>query len=128
MIDEIETKPDVTLLSAVAFNPDLDVLDWSKLEEEILPQGEHLKTNEIIDQQFILLSMKQYVSNMNEQDYAYHVVGSMVKGKKLFNTTIGGGQPMEVLDAIHKAGILNPIKFTLRWIEGGKYGGYYIFG
>ncbi len=121
-----ETTPEPRILKAHSFNQDLDVLAWKDISENIAPQGINLETKELIDQEFILHRAKQFPSRFPGQDIAYYVVGTTVKGNTLFNTVLGGGQPQEVLDAILHEGMENPVKFKLRFIEGGQYGGYYI--
>ena len=108
-----------------SFNTDIKPVAWSKIREEIAPQGVKLETNELIDQKFVLLRMKRFASRFEEQDYAYFVVGATSKDGELFNTVIGGVQPMEVLDAIFEAKLDYPIEFVLKRHEGGNFGQYY---
>lgn len=124
MQDEITVKPLETGL-VHNFNTDLKPMVWAKIREEIAPQGVNLETNELVDKKFTLLRMKRFTSRFEGQEYAYFVVGKDSEDGELFNTVLGGGQPIEVLDAIYNAGIENPIEFVLSWHAGGQYGGYY---
>ena len=108
-----------------AFNMELEPVSWEKVREEIAPQGVNIETNELVDQKFVILRMKRFLSRFEGQEYAYFVVGYTSKDQELFNTVIGGGQPMEVLDTLKDQGIDQPIEFILRWYDGGRYGGYY---
>lgn len=107
------------------FDTDIKPVAWAKIREEIAPQGVKLETNELIDQKFVLLRMKRFNSKFEEQEYAYYVVGTTSDDGELFNTVIGGIQPMEVLDAIYNASLERPIEFILKRHEGGAYGQYY---
>lgn len=121
-----ETQEVSTLSTQVhAFDLDLEPTAWSKIREEIAPQGIKLETTELVDQKFILQRIKRFPSSYGGQDYAYYVVGALSEDGELFNTVLGGGQPVEVLDCIIKAGYTAPIEFVLTWNEGGQYGGYY---
>lgn len=124
MQDEITTQEFETG-RVHSFDSDLDVLSWEKIREEIAPQGIHLVAEDLIAQTFTLLSIKRFPSSFDKQDYAYFCIGQTKKGKELFNVVMGGGQPVQVLDAISEANILNPVEFTLTLHEGGKYGKYY---
>lgn len=124
MDDELTVQPIDTGL-VHNFNTDLKPIVWAKIREEISPQGTTIETNELIDQKFILIRMKRFTSRFEKQEYAYYVVGQTLDDKELFNTVIGGGQPIEVLDAIYNAGMENPIEFILTWHDGGQYDGYY---
>jgi len=125
MADEITIQPFDTG-NVHNFNTDLKPITWAKIREEIAPQGVNLETNELVDQKFILIRMKRFTSRFEGQEYAYFVVGQTLDDKELFNTVLGGGQPIEVLDAIYNAGLENPIEFVLEWHEGGgQFGGYY---
>jgi hypothetical protein len=122
--EEVAIQP-IDLGVVHTFTTDLTEFQWEKIREEIAPQGVTLETNELIDQKFTLVSMKRFTSRFPGQPYAYYVIGKTKKDNDLFNTVIGGAQPIQCLDAIYDAGIKNPIEFILSWHDGGQYGGYY---
>lgn len=108
-----------------SFDSALDTVSWEEIREEIAPQGTHYVAEDLINQKFVLVSMKRFPSRFPEQEYAYFCIGKTSKGKELFNVVLGGGQPIQVLDAIYDAGLVSPIEFTLSKHEGGLYDGYY---
>lgn len=109
----------------LTFNSELEMVSWGDIQEQIAPQGVNLETNELIDQDFTILRMKPYPSKYQGQTHVYYVVGATLPDGELFNTTLGGMHCVEVLDALMEAKPDQPIKFTLRWNEGGAHDGYY---
>lgn len=97
-----------------------DILAETGEAAELIP-AENLK-----DKTFHIVRMNRFRSRFEAQDYAYHCVCSEVLGEDFFRTVLGGEAVIKHLNLICELGITNPIRVTLRYVEGGRYGGYYV--
>lgn len=124
-MSEQETAPQQNQLAMVA---DFDVkpVKLSVILDEITPTGEKLKAEDILDQEFTILRARSFPSKFPNQTHAYFVVGVFNKDQVLFNTVLGGAAVLDVLDGLCKAGFNKPLICTLRQVEGGTFGRYYV--
>jgi len=110
---------------AIVHDAELQPVRLKDVLEEFAPSGEKVKAESIINQEFMIVRARPFESRYPGQTHAWFVVGKFTKSGKLFNTVLGGAAVVDVLDGWARAARTQPLIVTLRWNEGGKYGGYY---
>jgi hypothetical protein len=84
----------------------------------------NVKAAELVDQTFIIVSVKQFPSSFPTQDHAYFCGCLSMEGVK-FTTVLGGMTIVEFLDNFTALNEASPLKVTLRHVNQGSFGGYY---
>lgn len=109
------------------FNADMSLppLELKEIMEEIAPVGEQIPAEELIDKTFTIVRARPVESSYGGQTHFYFTVGQLEKEGTLFNTVLGGGAVLDVLDAWSRVRRMEPLRCTLKWNTGGKYKGYY---
>ncbi len=90
-------------------------------------RGIPISAKELVDQTFVILRAKQFESSFATQDHAWFCLVKLEGSDDLYQTVIGGGAGVEILDAYAQSENSAPLQITLRWNEGGRFGGYYSF-
>jgi len=107
-------------------DPNLKPLKLRDILDEVAPMGERKLAEDLIGCEFEIVRARPFVSRFPTQDHAWFVVGATVPNGELFNTVLGGSAVVEILDAWSKTGRSEPLVVTLGWVQGGRYGGYYV--
>lgn len=87
--------------------------------------SEMVKAELLKDETFFIIAMNPFESRFEGQGHAYHCICKETLDGDYFRTVLGGTAIVRHLDAICEMGLTNPIRVTLKFIDGGKYGGYY---
>lgn len=123
--DTVEQQP--LRMSGFMGNADKKAVPLSDVLDEIAPTGVTIEAKDLVGKTFEIVRARPFESRFPGQDYAYFLVGYIPAEDLLFNTVIGGGACIEILDLWARQGRDEPLAVTLQWIEGGKYRGYYTF-
>jgi hypothetical protein len=101
-------------------NIDVVPKGFSEVLEEIAPQGEKRKAEELANQTFTILGIDWWKGETGP--VAYLVCAD--DNGELFNFNMGGKVAIGKLRIVQ--GDL-PLRATLKWVEGGAYEGYWDF-
>lgn len=85
-----------------------------------------VKAEDLIDETFIIKKAKVWESTLKHGGVVYFCTCVSVPDGELFNTNLGGDAVVEILSKAFAAGVVAPLKVTLRKISGGKFGRYYV--
>lgn len=86
-----------------------------------------VKAEMLVGETFYIIGFSSFESQFEGQGRVYHVLCDETLKGDYFRTVLGGKAIVPVLDEIAKLGTANPIKVTLGHVDGGRFGGYYIF-
>ena len=87
--------------------------------------SELVKAETLVGETFFIIGFSSFESQYEGQGRVYHVLCDETNKGDFFRTVLGGKAIVPILDAIAEQGITNPVKVTLGFVDGGKYGGYY---
>lgn len=113
--------------NALVADHTLEPLDWAQFAKSVGLRGTPIKAEELVGKVFDILRAKQQESSYEGQEHFWFCIVRPVGQDELFETVLGGGAVMEILDAYAKSGLMNPLRVTLDFIKGGKFKGYYQF-
>ena len=85
-----------------------------------------IKAAELVDQTFIIVKARAFVSSFAKGETAYFCVCTHVDTGELFSTVLGGQGVVDFLDLYFGSGRVNPLRVTLRKVKGGRFGRYYV--
>lgn len=87
----------------------------------------HIQAKELIGQTFIIFKAKTFpgMGDPNRPPYFCHCTD--LKKEEVWTVVLGGQAVTEVLTGYIATGLNKPIQVTLGWVEGGAYGGYFVF-
>lgn len=85
-----------------------------------------VKAEDLVDSTFIIRKAKVWESTLKHGGVVYFCTCASFPDGELFNTNLGGDAVVEILSKAFAAGVVAPLKVTLRKISGGKFGRYYI--
>lgn len=105
--------------------PDQTPLVWSEFAKSIGLRGTPISAKDLVGTTFDILRAKQFESSFKDQGHAWYCVVRPAETDELFSVVLGGGAVVEILDAFAKSGMIQPLRVTLGWKDGGKFGGYY---
>lgn len=84
-----------------------------------------IKAEALVGETFYIIGFSSFESQFEGQGEVYHVLCDETLKGDYFRTVLGGRAIVPILAEIAKLGLTNPIKVTLGFVDGGKYGGYY---
>lgn len=87
--------------------------------------SELVKAESLKGETFYIIGFSSFESAYEGQELVYHVICDETGKGDYFRTILGGKAIVPILSEIAKQGITTPIKVTLGFVDGGKYGGYY---
>lgn len=120
--DAVEIDPNLIVTDESA-----EPLDWSQFAKESHITGTPIKAEELVDMTFDILRCKKFDSEFEGQDHCWFCIVRPVGQDEVFQTTLGGGAVVEVLDMYAAKGGNRPLRVTLGMTKGGKFGKYYSF-
>jgi hypothetical protein len=85
-----------------------------------------VKAEELIDTTFVIRKAKAWESTLKHGGVVYFCTCASFPDGELFNTNLGGDAVVEILSKAFAAGVVAPLKVTLRKVSGGKFGRYYV--
>lgn len=112
---------------AITTQADAQPLDWSQFAKQAGLRGTPIKAEELVNMTFDILRAKRQESTFEGQEHFWFCIIRPVGQDELFETVLGGGAVMEVLDAYAASGYTSPLRVTLDFKAGGKFKGYYTF-
>lgn len=112
---------------SIVASPEMQPLQWGELARKMLLTGTPITAEELVGKTFDILRAKRFDSSFEGQDHAWYCVIRPVDQDEVFAVVLGGGAVVEVLDAVAKMGISQPLRATLQYHQSGKFGGYYTF-
>ena len=105
---------------------DKPVLSLQRVLSEMGISGPRVTAEQLVDQTFTILRAKAFPSAYAEGAHAYFCICQPQGGGDVFTTVLGGQAVVDVLDALFATGLTNPLEVTLRKVEKGRFGRYYI--
>jgi hypothetical protein len=120
-IDQPELSPFV-----LGIDRNLEPVEYSVIAAELGISGPRVPAENLIDTTFIILGAKSYQSSYKDENHVYFCVCKDAATKEVFTTSLGGAAVVDVLDALVATKFNRPLKVTLRQVEGGKFGRYYV--
>lgn len=123
--NEIEKSEPVP---GMVFAPDLQAepMDLVKVNEQVQIMLNRVPAENLVDQRFVIMEAHAYQSSFQVQDHVYYCKCYNEQTGEWFGTSLGGQAVVDVLDALVKSGWNQPLRVTLRKVNSGQYGGYYI--
>ena len=125
----------------------LQPVEWKSMREQFDPQGERVAAKELVDTTFTIVEMHPVKSTLNAELDHFYYCRCVDENGALFNTILGGGAVVEVLDSfdalraayveaeglgdtermagLRAVGAMAPLVVTLRYQRGGQFAGYY---
>lgn len=113
--------------NAIIAESDLQPLDWALFAKQAGLRGTPIKAEELVGKTFDIMRAKQQESAYEGQEHFWFCIVRPAGQDELFETVLGGGAVMEILDAYAKSGVKNPLRVTLDFVKGGRFKGYYQF-
>ncbi len=108
-------------------NPEQKPIVWREIMKGLGLAGTPIGAKDLVGSTFTIYRAKQFKSTYSGQEHAWFCIVKVGDDPDPYSTVLGGAAVVEVLDAISKSGLDNPITVTLRFKEGGRYQGYYYF-
>lgn len=81
---------------------------------------------DLVDQTFIITGLKTFKSSFQDGNHCYYTMLTVKDSGEKLATVLGGGAVVDMLDTLIKAGVRSPLEVTLRNVEGGAFGHYYV--
>jgi hypothetical protein len=100
-------------------------MDLAEANEEYELEHVHVKAEDLKGKTFIILGAKPFQSAQFPNSNPFFCLCTDDKRSELFTTTLGGEAVTKLLSRYVAAGGTRPLRVTLVWNEGGRYGGYY---
>jgi len=88
--------------------------------------GPRVPAKSLIDKTFVIRGAKPFPSTYDPNKHAYFCVCVDLETGELFTTVLGGSAVVDILDAIANTDLQQPLEVTMRLVEGGRYGRYYV--
>jgi len=107
-------------------NTSYEPVSLTKILTEMGLTGPRIPAAQLVDQSFIILRAKPFQSAYDEQAHAWFCVCTDVATGENFTTVLGGQAVVDVIDALAATGFEKPLVVTLRLVQGGRYGRYYV--
>ena len=107
-------------------DPNLEAFDLAIAIEELGLNLSMQKAADLVDHTFLIIGAKQFPSTMSQENNPYYCRCFDEGQQEGFAVVLGGGQPVEILPSYIASGRVTPLRVTLRHVEGGVHGGYYI--
>ena len=89
-------------------------------------EGEQIKTRDLLGKPFLVLKARSMRSTKGKGGHFFAVQGQDEDTGELFRTLLGGVAVVKVIDVWIKQSSRRPLRVTLREVEGGEYGHYYV--
>lgn len=112
---------------AITTQADQEPIDWSQFAKAAGLRGTPIDAQDLVGKTFDILRAKKQESSFEGQDHFWFCIVRPVDTDENYETVLGGGAVIEVLDAYAKSGLNNPLRVTLDFVKGGKFKGYYQF-
>ncbi len=112
-------------LSWRADHPD-QVVALHDVMESLGLTGEPIPFRDCLNKKMYIRYIRPFHSRFEDNKLALFVVFGLEGEQGNFQTVIGSGPCMDSLLALVASGVQGVIVATPRWMEGGKYSGYYI--
>lgn len=106
---------------------DLQPLDYKQFMKSAGLAGEPITAEALVGKTFDILRAHKYDSAFEGQDYVWFCIVRVVDETELREVSLGGQTILPIIDAYSKSGMQNPLRVTLQYKQGGKFGGYYFF-
>jgi hypothetical protein len=127
MAKKQEEQQEQNALAIVAWDMDLEPIDLHAEMERVGLLGEKVKAKDLVGQQFVIYRVKAFDSAFQGTDHAYFCSIKLDPAGPFYTCVFGGQAIVDLLDFYVGTKQQNPLLVTLGWVEGGAYGGYYVF-
>lgn len=107
-------------------NPENEPIDIGNILADTGEAAELIPAEKLKGETFYIIRMNRFKSRFQGQEYAFHCICSEIIGDDFFRTVLGGEAVVRHLNLICELGLTNPVRVTLKFLEGGRYGGYYV--
>jgi len=107
-------------------NTKLPPVKLNDILSEMGISGPRIAAKELVDQTFTIVHAKPFASTYREGAHAWFCVIYLPDDTQPYTTVLGGQAVVDVLDALASAGFENPLIVTLRKVDGGRFGSYYV--
>jgi len=89
-------------------------------------EGEQIKTRDLLGRPFLVLKARSMRSTKGKGGHFYAIQGQDEDTLEYFRTLLGGVAVVKVIDVWIKQESRKPLRVTLREVEGGEFGHYYV--
>lgn len=89
-------------------------------------EGEQIKTVKLIGRTFLVTKARWMKSTKGKGGHFYTVQAQDEETGELFSTLLGGVAVVKVIDTWMRQETRRPLRVTLREVEGGEFGRYYV--
>lgn len=89
-------------------------------------EGKQIKTRDLLGRPFLVLKARLMRTAKGKGGHFYAIQGKDEDTGELFRTLLGGVAVVKVVDVWIKETPRRPLRVTLREVEGGEYGHYYV--
>lgn len=120
------TPSDESYLASFEPNRTLAPYPLSEILKKLGLSGPRVPAEQLVGQPFVILAAKTFGSAYDPRRHAYFCVCAYATTGETFTTVLGGWAVVDILDAVANSGFDQPLQVTLRQVEGGRYGRYYV--
>ncbi len=107
-------------------DPKLKPVLLAGILQEMGLSGPRIPASELVDRTFIITGAKPFESSFKGGEHAWFCVCVDPELGEVFTTVLGGLAVVDIIDALAKAGLSAPLQVTMRQVQGGRYGRYYV--
>ena len=126
--DPLPGSPDADLIPLGDVRID-ETLEPIILKDTLIAAGlllNQVPAAELDGQTFIIYGMRAFQSSFQGQDHCYYCACKQPESGVRFATVLGGQAVVNMLDMFVRAGLSQPIQVTLKNVQGGQFGHYYV--